>query len=57
MKLTGIVDAQNFKDKVLDQMERFNNGEAGLMSSMPSSIENVELMEVLRKIKKLLEDL
>ena len=57
MKLTGIVDAQNFKDKVLDQMERFNNGEAGLMSSMPSSIENVELMEVLRKIKKLLQDL
>ncbi|MEM9052713.1 MAG: PH domain-containing protein, partial [Bacteroidota bacterium] len=57
MKLIGIVDTQNFKDKVLDQRERLKNGQAGMMGSKHSSSENSELMDVLHEIKGLLQDI
>jgi len=57
MRLIGIVDTQNFKDKVLKQRERLQTAHSGVKSGLDDPKKDSELMNVLLEIKDILKEI
>jgi putative membrane protein len=57
MKLIGIVDADDFKEKVLEQREILKSESIGVQRPAEKSADESAIIDVLKEIKALLEEI